>query len=371
MQAASQGMVWNLNLLEELNLEASYYDQRIQQNFRIGDMLFQLTGDYEVLDELVTFGVLYNDFVYKNLGYYDSEGTPYQMVKEYRWTYAKMMELASEFTSISGAEHPQDEQWGIVSEQQAVYYFYMGSGLQPMQSVNGELEILLSDKTNFDLTLNAVETLMGFSVSDDMLFSSDIVVVDSRTKSQIASDIFEENRALFRTTSLSDALYCSEMEKDFGILPVPLLAEGQTAYYNQINADAAWPMCIPFYVNDVHRVADIFERLSYYSRYGSDTTLYEEFFQRLADARICRKSDDRLMMELVFSTKVYCIDTYLPGGSTGLRSIVISMASAKKGPVDLGSKLTGAVSTAEKTLHKYVDLYDLKNSTQEARYNGN
>ncbi len=366
MSGAQRGNLWNLNLLEELNLEASYYDQRIQQNFRIGDKLFQLTGDYEVLDELVTFGVLYNDYLYDQLRYYEEYGTPYKLVSDKKWTYNTMMTMAAPFTSeVAGAQYTEDNNWGIVSEEQAIYYFYMGAGLMPMASKNGKLEILLKDSTAFAETYQVLSNLIPFGQDPNVMFISEVQGVTT-DKAVVASDVFEQDRALFRTTSLSDAIYSAEMEHDFGILPVPLYQEGQAEYYNQINADAAWPLCIPLYVRDVHKTAEMFERLSYYSRYGGDESLYEAFFERLTIAKICRKEEDREMLEMIFSTKVYCIDSYLPVGSTELRKLVISMAN--KGGDTLSSDMTTKVEAAGKNISKFTGNVDKFNANQADRY---
>ena len=365
MKAALGGRVWNLNIVEELNLEASYYDQRIQQNFRIGNMLFQITGDYEVLDELVTFGVLYNDFIYDQYGYYETYGTPYEMVEAKKWTYSTMMNMAAPFTStVADAQYKEDNNWGIVSEGQAVYYFYMGAGLAPMASENGQLKVLLEDATAYARTYEVLSNLIQFAKDPNVLKISD--VQGSSDKAVVASDVFEQDRAMFRTTSLSDSIYCAEMEHDFGILPIPLYEEGQEEYYNMINADAAWPLCIPFYVKDIHQTAEMIERLSYYSRYGGDESLYEAFFERLTIAKVCRKEEDRMMLELIFSNKVYCIDSYLPSGSVGLRQLVMNSDNADT----LASKMSTKVETAAKSIGKFIENVNKFNTDQPNRYNG-
>ena len=367
MAGAQRGNLWNLNIIEELNLEASYYDQRIQQNFRIGDKLFQITGDHEVLDELVTFGVLYNDYIYDQYGYYDTYGTPYEMVEQKKWTYSTMMTMAAPFTSeVAGAQYLEDNNWGIVSETQAVYYFYMGAGLAPMASQNGELVVLLNDATAYAKTYEVLTNLLPFLTDPNVLLSSKIESVEGNEKSVVASDIFEQDRAMFRTTSLSDAIYSAEMEHDFGILPVPLYEEGQEEYYCMINAELAWPLCVPFYVKDIHQTAEMIERLSYYSRYGGDESLYEAFFERLTIAKICRKEEDRMMLELVFSNKVYCIDTYLPTGNTGLRALVLTSGISET----LASTLSTKVETATKNIVKFVNNVNKFNGEQQTnRYN--
>ena len=368
MKLAMQGKFWNLNLLEELNLEASYYDQRIQQNFRIGDMLFQLTGDYAVLDELVTFGILYNEAIYKEKKYDISEGSPYKMVTDYKWTYSKMMTLAAPVVSKVDANIPQNNTWGVVGECQAVYYFYLGSGMSPISSNNGVLKVNLSDKTTYDLTISALTELLTFS-TDECVVLADVDLSSSGDKNNwdIASDIFEENRALFRTTALTDSLYCVEMKSDFGILPVPMLKETQRAYYSLVNANSAWPLCIPLYVEDIHRTAEITEIMSYYSRYGGDESLYEAFFERLQIAKLCRKPEDRQMLQLIFANKVYCLDWAMEK-NIGMRDLLISMTRARKGADGLSSSLETKVDAAGKTIPLLLPVFENKCKNQASRY---
>ena len=289
------------------------------------------------------------------------------MVEAKKWTYTNMMTMAAPFTSeVAGAQYKEDNNWGIVSEAQAVYYFYMGAGLMPMASKNGQLEILLTDATAYARTYEVLMNLIPFLTDPNVLLSADIEGV-STDKAVVASDIFEQDRAMFRTTSLSDAIYSAEMEHDFGILPVPLYEEGQEEYYCMINANLAWPLCIPLYVKDIHKTAEMIERISYYSRYGGDESLYEAFFERLTIAKICRKEEDRMMLELIFSNKVYCIDTYIPMGSTGLYSLVVGDL-VKNGGDTLASKLTTKVETATNNIGKFTGNVAKFNADQSTRY---
>ena len=366
--AAVAGQIWNLNILDELNLEASYYDQRIQQNFRIGDALFMITGDYEVLDELVTFGVLYNDKVYKDLLYYENEdyGSPYQMVRDYKWTYSAMMEMAANYTlDNDGVEGmSQTDRWGIVSEGQAVYYMFLGSGFIPMANQDGELSMNLQDGTYYDNVVTILQDLLNFSINENVLLAADIKGAEGKTNFDVASDIFEENRALFRHTSLSDALYCAEMESDFGILPVPMYDAAQKAYYSMVNANAAWPLTIPYFVKDIERTATVVEALSYYSRYGGDESLYEAFFERLSLAKICRKPDDRAMLIMIFNNKVYDVDQVFPGAMS-LHTTIASMANNKKGSDGLTGTIDSKLESVSKTIPGYYDMMIMQAENQK------
>jgi len=206
--------------------------------------------------------------------------------------------------------------------------------------------------------------------SDACVLLADVDLSGSGDKNnwEIASDIFEENGTLFRTTALTDSMYCVEMKSDFGILPIPMLSESQKAYYSMVNSEAAWPLCIPLYVEDVHRTADIIERMSYYSRYGGDESLYEAFFDRLQVAKLCRKPEDRQMLQLIFANKVYDLDMALESG-IGLRSSIMSLAKQKNGADGLTSTIDPAIERAGKSIPKLLPVLKNFNKDQPNRYN--
>ena len=338
MNAAMGGRLSNLLTMEALNLEASYYDQRIQQDFKIDDLLFHVTGDFDLIDELVTMGVLYNDSIYKDLGLYDEKGTPYEMVRNYTWTYDVMWEMASRFTVNEDSVFDINDKVGIVSENQAGYYIFMGAGIRPINNNNGTLTIAFTDGTIKDRATTILETLMAYCANEDFCipardFASDAPVRDAGAN----KDMFLGDRALFRTSSLSTTLNgMPDMASDFGILPIPMYESAQKAYYCWLNGDANWPLAVPKFANKQAELAEIIEIFCYYSRYGGDESLYEAFFERLSLAKICRKPDDRAMFALIFESKVYDIDQALK---------LMNVWGAVQGFV--GSKSTVSTSTLD------------------------
>ncbi len=362
MSAAKKGQLRNLLTMDALNLEASYYDQRVQQDYRVNDMLFHLTGDFDTTDELVTFGVLYNDKLYEDALYYETEGTPYQMVENYKWTYNKMLTLAAPITANEDNQFDVNDIVGIASESQAGYYFFLGSGLRPMSNNKGTLSINLEDSTYY-ASINEILSAVTTIVTDSCFCipSRDFASNDEyKTKeSQANKEMFIGDRAMFRTSSLSTTLNgMPDMKSDFGILPIPMYQESQKAYYCSLNDNANRPLMIPYYLNNVEETAEITEILSYYSRYGGDESLYEAFFERLTIAKICRKEEDRKMLELIFSNKVYDVDRMLD--LIGMHGKVTSYVSG--GCVsDIDSTLNGALSSAKSSLKTYMMQFDMAN----------
>ena len=362
MAAAKKGQMYNLLTLDALNLEASYYDQRVQQDYRIKDMLFHLTGDFDTIDELVTFGVLYNDKLYEDAGYYEDEGTPYAMVENYKWTYNKMLELATPILSNEDNQLDVNDIVGICSENQAGYYFFLGSGLRPMTNVDGTPTINLNDATYYRQIIEVMAVVSSICTAPTFSIPSRDFAANDEYKSneaQANKEMFIGDRALFRTSSLSTTLNgMPDMKSDFGILPIPMYQESQKAYYCSLNDNANRPLAIPRFVKDAQESAEITEILSYYSRYGGDESLYEAFFERLTIAKICRKEEDRMMLELIFSSKAYDMDRMLDIlNMHGKISSYISSGCT----TDLDSTLNGALSSAASKLKTALAQFDMAN----------
>lgn len=340
MKAAQSGQLANVLTLEELNLEAPYYDQRLQQNYRVNDYLFQLGGDFETYDELVTFGILYNDKIYKEKKYDITEGSPYKMVSEYRWTYQKMLDLAQPVVANDDNQWDKYDSFGLLTENQAGHYFFLGSGIRPVETTNGNIKVTLTDGTVYAQATKVFTALEG-------VFTSAAVCIPARDFKEDAdmsqTPLFVGDQALFRSSSLSTTLNgMPDMKSDFGILPIPMYESAQQAYYCSLNDDANRPIIIPKHVQDLHITANILEIMCYYSRYGGDESLYESFFDRLQVAKICRKPEDRQMLQLIFSSKVYDMDRMFGADFLGMHGKLSSYVGSKC-TTDINSTIDTAV----------------------------
>ena len=165
-----------------------------------------------------------------------------------------------------------------------------------------------------------------------------------------ASDIFETDRALFRTTTLSAVNRLVDMKSDYGILPIPQFYEDQEDYYCWVSGVSATPLAISRFVPDATVTAEIVERLCYHSRYGEDT-LYSAFFDQMAYSRICRSADDIKMLELVIESKTFDLDQ--AANITGIESSMYSLAKAKNFTA-ISSTISSKVGAAKTTLDIYL-----------------
>lgn len=319
--AAASGYLRDLNTLDELNLEASYWDQRIQKEFDINGHLFGLTGEYSCGDDLVTMVTLYNDTAYKQFDFYEKYGSPYQLSAEGKWTYEMMMTMikdTSHEVEVNG-EMDKSDFWGFVTESVAPYYFFLGSGQKYILNDSGKLSFAAENDTVWQTNYDILKDVMEMCTNEDVFIANRDAAGQGDVWS-IASQIFSTNRALFRSTTLSATLRLLDMEDDYGIMPVPKYYEGQADYYCMCSTAA---FTIPICVSDSHKSAQAIEFISYYSLYMGGDSLNYAFYDLLAFARLCRTSDDVNMLKLVFANKTYDVD--YAAGFTGIRDATHNM----------------------------------------------
>ncbi len=318
MVAAQDGLIYDVNTLPNLNLEASYWDQRIQTEYKVGTALYCLDGDFNFADDLATYVVIYNDMLYDKYGYYDTYGSPYELASQGKWTYEKMQLMILDRASDKdgGGEMNENDIWGMISETSLPYYFALGSGEKMLSNKDGEFTLNLLDETRWNKMQQILTNMMALVINKDTLIAGGAAgnyLPNSADLWNVASDVFKYDRALFRTTSLSAVNRLLDMESNYGIMPIPAYEETapeDAAYYCWLQPYLHYPMSFPVSLRDVEQTTEITEIFAYTSKYGADS-LYTAFFDLLSYARLCRTADDVEMLKLVFANKCYDIDQAL------------------------------------------------------------
>lgn len=355
MPAAMQGTLLDINdYRDTINLDASYWDQRIQENLAVGDMLFTLTGDLNFGDELGTLITIYNKKLWDDKGFNEAYGTPYEMVKNHTWTYDNMMQMIKDFSEDTNGDDLMDERdkWGMISELTATYYFFIGSGLKIINNHNGELDVRLTDSTQYALITEVLEETITLGDNPDVVFVNDPnPFTDMSDVRATENRMFTNDQALFNTYIMGTVLNLKDMKSDFGILPIPAYFEDQTEYHCWVNGGSSIAaMSMYRYTKDAQRTAEIMEILSYHSRHGSNT-LYEALFERMKYARVCRSEDDLEMFDIIIDSKAFDFDQ--AAAISGIEGQMYSLS--KWGNADtLHSTLENSPAVTKAKLNKWV-----------------
>lgn len=346
-----QDLMVDLATLNNLNLQAPYWDQRIQTDYAVGDRIFCLEGDFSYYDEYRTMTVLFNDKLYTDYGYYETYGSPYSLVKNGTWTMDNMLTMADGLYRDLNDDGHRDEfdQYGIIGALNIQWNFFLASGLKTIEVKDGELTLNIKSDGYYNQVYDVFDNVMTkFTGDDDIIYPHHLHDL-STDKWAAASNIFENNQALFRMTTLSAASRLGNMATKFGVLPFPAYTEGGD-YYGWLPGDSHNPLSMARTVENREETAAILDAFCYYSRYGANT-LYDAYFESFRISKFCENEEDLEMMNLVIETKCYDLD--FVANITGFSSEIWSMAR-NENISTLASTLTAKRNSASGAMDEFI-----------------
>ncbi len=337
---AQIGALLDLNDLPELNLEAPWWDQRMD-SLSLFDHRYMATGAISMEDDMREMCVMYNKTLYNQYDLPD----PYEMVTGGTWTLDRMNELVSGVTQDLNGDGQMTvaDQWGLVSELYAGWYFFLSSGLDTILYENGTYRSAISDEKYY----TAFEKALGALIGDDVFVTDCGKWGGQVTAGDIwdeASKMFQENRVLFRTGTFSGTMYLRNMETDFGVLPIPKHSEEQDGYYCMVSFTCA-PLAMPVTVGNPHAAALITEAMAYESMF----TLTPAFYEVFLGEKILRDEQSREMIDILLDSKVYSLDCF--ASITGMVDRMTSLVQSQK------NNIASAVAAVEKSAQKKLDTF--------------
>ena len=345
MSLAQQGCFLDLNMVDELQLDQPWWDQRMQ-DIAIHGKLYCATGDISIRDELREMAVLYNKTLYTEFDYPD----PYDLVANNNWTWETMASMIRDVArDVNGdGDMTVADQYGLISENIAGWYLFLASGRDSIAYDGKTYTSNIEDGTIYNIFESIFEVLCdkkSVIIMDDGSHANNLTTETIWTE---ATKIFSENRALFRTGTFGDTVDLRDMKTDFGVLPIPKIDASQDSYYCMAHNDIM-PLVIPTTVPDEHKTALLTEALAFESMF----TLTPSFYEVFLDEKILRDEKSKAMIDILFDSKVYSLD-YM-SGITGLSSAVSEIVSSGKN--NLASRTASIQKSAQKKLDKYIDKF--------------
>ena len=354
MMAAQNGFLYDLNKIGELNLNASYYDQNIQDAYHIGDHLFQIDGAYSYVDEMRTQSVAFSVEVYNEYQLAQTYGSLYDLVRKNQWTYEVMQEMYQNIGRDvnDDGQMTDEDMFGRIGDSSDPANFMLGGGVRLLDNTGGELTLAVKPGTSaYEQMITTLQRTLTDQASPNVL-SHDLNGWTEEDKAAQAANLFANGQALFRTCTFGALLRHVGSEFEFGILPCPRMYESQDRYYSACYAGGCEPLGLA--VNgqpDLSRAARALEILAYHSVYipatSSRLPVYESFFEHLTELRLCRTPEDVEMLHILFDNKIYDLDDAL--NVIGVKNIVGGLV--RDGSYDtLVSSLQSAMGSADSQL---------------------
>jgi ABC-type glycerol-3-phosphate transport system substrate-binding protein len=323
----TQNILMDWNLVPHLNFEKPWWSEKNAENeaLSIGGKMYLVVSDFVIPDPNVTF---FNKDLLQNLGLED----PYRLVRDGKWTYDKMHEMAKAAGKDLDGNGIMDnaDQYGLVT--QLDWYFNSVPNSAGVNYANW-------DENGRPVFTDAVERLHNALIAVDALVNDSnctfAYAYGAMGDQYISALPLSTGRVLFHWDPLFLALQYRAIAFDYGILPWPKLDEAQSRYYHfSHNGFMVLPQTTP----DLNKTGLIVEALSAMSYKYCIPAYYDV----LMGIKLTRDLESVEMLDLVYKT---CI--FDPG-----RNLIEGDPMQYAFPTLLKSKSTDFVSYYEKNAGK-------------------
>lgn len=329
----------DLNGLENLSLESSWWDHKSVESLSIAGFLKMLTGDifYKHYDGVEI--TLFNKEMQEAFGIEDL----YETVREGRWTIDKMGELCHLVTTDLDGNGTMDryDRWGYACQAGD-----FGYGL-----LNGS-EILLMEKDENDIPMSDLDIEKASSVFEKFysffLDSTFDIGKDAGYQQHCAFWVFPEGRSLlYWAMPRYIEWQLRDIEFDYGILPNPKYDEAQENYYSAVNSYHSYCYMIPISAAKPEDSAYIMDVLAFHGEELIKPAYYDICLKR----KMSQDEESSEMLDIIFANTVYDLGVYADFG--GLYSAInSSLASGQE--VTLASLYASRKKEIDQTIEQYV-----------------
>lgn len=337
---ATQGLLMDLQTVPWLDLEKSWWDQRANDNMRIADKLFITTGDIAILDNECTMVMFFN----KDMVEQYALESPYDLVKEHKWTLEKVGKMALVVTNDTDGNGKLDhsDTWGLSIAGNAPISFYFGAGERIVDmDESGALALQLGSARSIDV----MDKVMTLCYNDKMLSDH----TTSSAGYNTVAPMFNAGQVMFVTFALVDINGLRESEYAFGILPYPLYDEEQSEYNNLISTGLVSSVSVPYNNENLELTGATLEAMAYYSV----DTLTAAYYDNALKTRYVRDEESGEMLDIIFATRVYDLGYISDWGGAG--SLVSSIYNAKS--TEYFSKWEAIKQKAQTALDEAVENF--------------
>jgi ABC-type glycerol-3-phosphate transport system substrate-binding protein len=266
------------------NLSAPWWSQDMRENIAIGNKIYFMSGDISYYFLADTQIMLFNKQVFTDLGL----DFPYQTVRDGKWTFETMTQLAKQGTwDVNGdgkIDAENDHIGYITTKWRGPNFCYIAQGTR--------LVTLDKDKLP-QLTLN-VERAADIYMRYMEFLNSDSALMNGEVESAEMMQQWMSGRVMFFDGLLKYASNMRDMEDDFGIIPLPKYDEAQDVYYSTPGAGINF-FAVPITVEDTECVSAILEGLAILGHQDIIPTYYDTVLK----SKYSRDEESAEMLDLI------------------------------------------------------------------------
>ncbi len=286
----ADGYVLDYNDIPIIDLSKSWWDQSVNQSLMLGDMRYAAIGDLSITTHDLSFVLLFSK------AQIDQNGleSPYDLVKDGKWTMDKMQEMMEIVTvdSNGDTEFTNEDTYGYLGTIKNVLpSFWIGAGEVTIAlNDDGIPEMSMSDER----FVSVIDRIFAMTYDNNARFLSQ----QPEDVNQENINMFQENKGLFMDCSLFWVTALRDMETDFGIIPYPMWNEEQGTYYSRVSY--FMPPLVPISNSNLELTGAVLEVTNYLAKQSITPAYYDISLK----GKYSRDEESVAMLDLIFDNRV-------------------------------------------------------------------
>ena len=336
---AQNGYLYNfLNLEDTLNLDEDWWDPGTLRDCAIGGKVYFMNGDINILDNDVTWILMFNKKLIKD---HDLE-EPYELVRQNKWTLDKFYEMLTVVSNDNDGNSIYDENdsYGFITTSGGgLTNFLYTCNVKTVDLKDGVPEIIMNQSA--EKIVKILEWCKKTIHDSNYTYISD-------NNPEMSKQMFMNNQALFYSEVMSYIVNLREMETDFGVLPTPLFDESQEEYRTHVDGVGSM-ISIPAKAPNPEETALILETMAIASYLHLTPAYYEQTLKRQQS----RDYESAEMLDIILQTRTYDIGYIY--SNIDLAGVFSSLV--KKGSTDFASSFKSKERAATKAVNKLYNSY--------------
>lgn len=284
----------NLFNVPNIDLEKPWWDQNSISSLSTMGILPLVSTSINVNDKDATAALAFNKTIAENNQLEDL----YTLVREGKWTYDKLTEMAEATYNDSNGDGTMtpDDVYGFLGGRDVIDSLYHGSGSQFItKNENDEFVFTFGTERDVDVISKGIDIVNSVWYFNHHAWKdqSDILY----------RQIFETGHGLFFWMRLDDVTNMRAGDADFGIIPIPKYEEAQDKYYSLVSQHTTGLMSIPITCagDELSMVGMVLEALAAESHY----TLIPEYIETSLKTKNSRDAESADMLDIILGNRVF------------------------------------------------------------------
>ena len=331
---------WNEDM-PYTDLSASYWSQDMREHIAVGNKIYFMSGDISYYFLADTQVMLFNKRLFRDLDF----ASPYQTVRDGKWTFDYMKSLASTAAADldgDGVMKGENDRLGyITTHWRGPNFVYIAEGTRL---------ITLDGNKMPEFTLDLARSEQIYTRYLEFL-QSDAAKMFGEVEDASMLNVWMSGEVLFFDGLLKYASRMRDMEDDFGVLPMPKFDEAQENYLSTPGAGINF-YAVPVSAGDTECTSAVLETLAVLGQRDVMPAYYEEALK----GKYARDEESAEMLDLIRQNIIVDFGSLIYGHTVNKLNSIGYFLSDPKNKLGFSAFYDANIKTFEKYLQEVIEL---------------